>query len=62
MAKKKNKYKFSTNRPETSEFWYDIGAGGYLQAEDFSKDKDTIKAIKDAIELMKLCEERCELN
>lgn len=60
------KYKFKKfnddNRPSTAEFWYDISAGGYLKAKDFSSDPATIKAIEDAVELLEKLEEMCELQ
>jgi hypothetical protein len=62
---KKAKYKFKDlgdDRPSTGEFWYDISAGGYLKAKDFSDDPTTIKAIEEAVKLLSACEEMCELN
>lgn len=46
---------------ETSEFWYDISSGGYIKAEDFSDDPETIKAINDAVKLLQTLENKCEL-
>src|ERR1700688_4403124 len=55
---KKPKYKLSAKKglPSTYEFWYDLTDGEYLQAEDFSDDPATIRAIKDAVKLIKRCE------
>jgi hypothetical protein len=56
------KYKLNKKKsPSTVEFWYDISAGGYLKAEDFSSDPETVEAIKEAVKLLQLCEEKCEL-
>lgn len=62
MEKLKYKFLKKKNPPSTSEFWYDISAGGYLKPEDFSKDKVTIQAIKDAIKLLEKCEQMCEIE
>lgn len=56
------KFKKSKEKPYTSEFWYDISAGGYLKPEQFSSDPATIKAIKDAVALLEKLEAMCELQ
>lgn len=57
-------YKFRKRKtpPRTADFWYDLNSGGYLKAEDFSKDPETIKAINDALKLIAKCEEMCEFD
>jgi len=61
---KKVKYKLKTFEivapPVTDDFWYDISAGGYLKAEEFSDDPATIKAIKDAVKLLEQLENMCD--
>lgn len=54
-------YKFKKKvNVSTADFWYDLSAGGYLTPEDFTKDKETINAINDAVELLQKLEEMCE--
>jgi hypothetical protein len=59
------KYKFKKHtqniKPCTSEFWYDVAYGGYLKAEDFSADPQTIEAIKEAVKLLIKLEDMCDL-
>lgn len=56
------KFKKSKERPSTSEFWYDIAHGGYLTAKQFSDDPATLKAINEAVSLLKKVENMCELE
>lgn len=34
-------------------FWYDITMGGYITPEDLLADEDQLKALKDAIKLVR---------
>lgn len=62
MKPKFRKFTQDDDKPSTSEFWYDISSGGYLKASDFSSDKATIDAIKEAVKLLQECEKMCELQ
>lgn len=46
--KLKKKYK----TVETSELYYDLFDGGYIDPEKFLEDKEQIKQVKDAIKLI----------
>lgn len=50
-------YKFKKKITVSSgEFWYDLKEG-YLKPTDYSKDQETIKAIEEALQLLKTLEE-----
>lgn len=43
-------------------FWYDITMGGYIKPEEVLDNKDQIKKLKEAIELVQSFEEALEEN
>jgi hypothetical protein len=44
----------------TSDFWYDLTAGGYLKPEDICADKEDVKRVNDAIDTLKKFQDSCE--
>ena len=41
-------------------FWYDITDGGYIKLEEVLMDKEQIKAVNDAVDLLQSLEETLE--
>lgn len=37
----------------TDDFWYDISIGGYIKPEECLSDKEQVKELKNAIDLVK---------
>jgi hypothetical protein len=44
----------------TAEFWYDLTSGGYLKLEEILEDKEDIRRVKEAIEIICDFEQSCE--
>ena len=44
----------------TSEFWYDLTAGGYLNPENICVSKADAERVKEAIAIVKDFEQSCE--
>lgn len=43
----------------TSDFWYDLTSGGYLNPEDILENPEDIVRVKEAIEIIKEFEDSC---
>lgn len=44
----------------TSEFWYDLTAGGYLKPEEICEGEEDAKSVSEAIKIIQDFEESCE--
>ena len=44
----------------TSEFWYDLTYGGYLDPEEMLENEEDIKKVKEAIKIIMEFERSCE--
>ena len=44
----------------TSDFWYDLTSGGYLNPEDILEDAEDVARVKEAIETLKEFEDSCD--
>lgn len=44
----------------TSDFWYDLTAGGYLNPEDICKNKEDAESVRSAIQVIIDFQESCE--
>jgi len=43
----------------TSDFWYDLTDGGYLNPEDILEDAEDVERVKEAIETIREFEDSC---
>lgn len=43
----------------TSDFWYDLTDGGYLNPEEILEDEKDVKAVNDAIKVLMNFKESC---
>lgn len=44
----------------TSDFWYDLTDGGYLNPEDILENAEDVARVKEAIETLKEFEDSCD--
>lgn len=45
----------------SSDFWYDLTKGGYLNPEEILENKEDVEAVKNAISVLTDFEDSCEV-
>ena len=46
----------------SSDFWYDLTKGGYLNPEEILENKEDVEAVKNAISVLTDFEDSCEVH
>lgn len=53
-------FKFNKKKITTDDFWYDLFDGGYIKIETVLKDKEQIKQVLEAKEILKQFHDQLE--